>query len=229
MLDVVYVELDAALVGGGLAARHLPETRHSRLDRQQGVDVLAVAGQLGLGHHPRPDERHLAPEHIEELGQLVDAVAANHPTDRSDTGIVGQLVVRLELGKQLGVGLEDTVCIYAHRAELEGIEWASAPSHHPPPVQNRPRGAELDGQDRGDEQRRQQQADRGRSEHIDGTLHKTKPAAGCGRGPDCKGVRCDEQAVSHVRGSPNTLTDSNRCTTGCRPVRRVATLLLTEG
>ncbi len=58
-------------------AGDLPQAGHARADVQPALDVGVVALDLGGQGRARPDEAHLAAEHVEQLGQLVDGEPAD--------------------------------------------------------------------------------------------------------------------------------------------------------
>src|SRR5205814_7804277 len=81
-----------------------------------------VLRDLGRQWRPRPDDTHLAPQHVDELGQLVDAELADETPDRRDAWIFLNLeyrpvllICRQELHLELfGVG--------DHRAKLQHVQ-----------------------------------------------------------------------------------------------------------
>ena len=71
------VQPAALRVAQAVASGDLPQTRQSRLDLQDFGGVHAVvAAQFAVGQRPRADQRHLARDHVPQLRQLVDRVAA---------------------------------------------------------------------------------------------------------------------------------------------------------
>src|SRR5579883_3660273 len=77
---------------------------------------------------PRADQRHLAAQHVEEVGQLVDAGAAQERTQRMQT----RIVANLEYGTVELVQMEQVVAhvvrAFDHRAQLEHAKAASVES-----------------------------------------------------------------------------------------------------
>ena len=93
-----------------------------------------VARDLGGERRPGPDDAHLAPEDIPELGQLVEAGPPQEAARPRDPRIVGQLErVTLDLVELLQVG-KLLLGVADHRAELDDLELA--------PVEADPRLAE---------------------------------------------------------------------------------------
>ena len=86
----------------------------------------------------RADERHLSPEHVQDLRQLVERVAAQHAPDGRHARVVLDLEQRargfvdgLESGLALG-----RVCV--HRPELHHPEATFAETDAPVAVEDRP-------------------------------------------------------------------------------------------
>src|SRR6185437_9467483 len=93
-----------------------------------GYDIL-IAPVLDLHRdrvRARADERHLAPQHVEKLGQFVEARPPQEMSDPGDSRIV---LARLAHAREIGV-------LVIHRAELEH------PNH--PVAKAEPRLAEQD-------------------------------------------------------------------------------------
>jgi len=66
----------------------LPQPGDSRLDAEELGLVDTVLGQLDVPEHPWTHETHVAPQHIEELRQLVEADPPQEAADRGDSRIV---------------------------------------------------------------------------------------------------------------------------------------------
>ena len=123
---------------------------------QVGRELVDLPAQRRAG----ADEAHVALQDVEQLGQLVEAGAAQDVADLGDPGVTGQLEQRARAlvvglhGGQPGLGVD------AHRAELEHPELGVAPAD--PLLAEQDRTAVLpldqDGDDRqhrrGDEQQR---------------------------------------------------------------------------
>src|SRR3954447_10862644 len=88
VLDVVEVESDAVLPRQVGPAADLPEARDPWLDQQPPVDVVRVVGDFARQRRPRPDERHVAADDVEQLRQLVERVAPQELADASDARVV---------------------------------------------------------------------------------------------------------------------------------------------
>src|SRR5437763_9600445 len=160
--DVVEVEGRRFVHEDLVAVRDLPGAREARLDGVAGVLPGGVAGddlgQLGTGPH----EAHLAPEDVDQLGELVEAEGPEDATRAGDAGIGPALVPAAAVRAVEGPG--PTAAIRAHRAELVDRELRPAiagpalPEQHAGAGQAHGRG--------GDEQHRdhQEQQDEGADE-----------------------------------------------------------------
>ncbi len=121
------------------AAADLPEARDAGLDHEPAVHVVGVPRDLAGERGARADERHRPAEHVEQLRQLVEAVAAQEPADAGHPRVGGHLeqhlvagvAPRLEIGQQL-LGVVD------HRAELEQPELAAVQADAHLAEQHRP-------------------------------------------------------------------------------------------
>ena len=126
-----------------------------------GDQVELVPQRRARAHH-----RHLALEDVEQLGQLVQAVAAQKATHGRD--------VRLRVLEQMG-GLV-LGCVGAHGAELVDHEVGLAPPHPLLPEEHRPRRAGLHRDGQADQKRRKhrdrQQRKQGVQAPLDTRIHE---------------------------------------------------------
>ena len=118
----------------------------------------------------RPDERHVAAQHVPELRQLVEARLAQEASDRRDPRVAGQLEERgsrraaawplalMNCADELA--MKGVVRVHVHRAELQHRERLHRSARPAPAEEDRPAGLQL--HQRGDqqEQRRQQHQER---------------------------------------------------------------------
>ena len=81
VLDVPEVELDPLGPGEGGAALDLRPAGDAGADREAAALALRVAVDLDLHGRARADERHLAAQHVDEVGQLVERRAAQQRAD----------------------------------------------------------------------------------------------------------------------------------------------------
>src|SRR5881628_714775 len=134
---VTELQLDALLVGDVGAPAYGPQARDARADAQDLPGALAEIRHFVRDDRPRPDETHVAPEHIEDLRQLVDAELAEESTDASDPRVVPELSRPLPFAELLLVARdvvhERVFCVPDHRPELDERELdvvAPYPSLH---------------------------------------------------------------------------------------------------
>src|SRR5205814_7364380 len=118
-------------------AEHLPEAGHARHEVEAAA-LPAVDAAILVGHErPRPDEAHLAANHVDELGQLVQIGAAKEAAHTRDAWVLGHLeealgalVARHELRLH-------RVGAVVHRAELEDPEGLAVAADAPLAEQDR--------------------------------------------------------------------------------------------
>src|SRR5688572_17129784 len=79
VVDVFHVGADP-LLELRLATVDLPEARNARLDAESpAVPARVDPVDVAYGERPRPDQAHVAHEHVEELRKLVEAEPAKQP------------------------------------------------------------------------------------------------------------------------------------------------------
>ena len=83
VVDVVEVEPDRLVPGQVGAAGDLPQAGDAGADQQPAPDVAEEVAVVG-GQRTRADQRHLALEHVDQLGQLVERAGPQEPADRED-------------------------------------------------------------------------------------------------------------------------------------------------
>ena len=120
MGDVVVLQLQTLLVlyvGTPVAA---PPTRETGLHLVvEGAP--SVGFQLAGDKRARADGGHVALQHVEELGQLVQGSSAQHTANRRDARVMGELLVLIPLGAYCGVfqePLQLLVGVPYHGAQL---------------------------------------------------------------------------------------------------------------
>lgn len=123
ILYIAKIQLNHFFEAQVAAAHYLPRTAAAGFYRQALHVVLAVQGNLARQAGARANEVHLAQEHVDELGQLVDAVLANEVTH---TGNNARVVLHFKHGASglvLGLQvLEHLVCVGNHAAELVDLK-----------------------------------------------------------------------------------------------------------
>ena len=135
--------------------------RNARGGNLPDVERFAVDCELfgaqGITVHPRPDERHLAGEDVEELGDLVERGLAEKPSERRHACVVCELEVGVELGLERRIcrqeGVEPLVGIGIHRPELPHADRTAVFPEAICTVEHRPPARQLD-QDGNDHEER---------------------------------------------------------------------------
>jgi hypothetical protein len=175
------IQGDASTIGGVVAAAHLPEAGQAWPHRAIAGEPAPVADSLGLDDGARPDDAHLAPKDIHELGQLVDAGLAHEAAQAGDPRIVAQLVIARPLlaGRRIaGQHVAQTlVGVDHHAAELEAGEPHAAATD--PALRVDRRAAVLDPDQEGDHQHHRRQEDQGgaRDQDVENPDDQTVTAA----------------------------------------------------
>ena len=138
--------------------------RTARRPRSRSVYCATCDGQ----RRARADDRHLAAEHVDEVGQLVERRAAQQPPDPGDARVAG---VDREAGADvLGAG--------DHRAQLEHLELAAVAADAALAVDRPAARLEADGDDRECEHRRGRREHRERHDDVEGAAaHQRVPSA----------------------------------------------------
>ena len=129
--DVPDIELHAPRVGRVAAAADLPQPGQARLRCVVVFDVAAIARDLGAHDRTRPDQAHLAAQHVEQLRQLVEARAAQEAPDPGDPRIVASAsasppIRRRQRDPSASTCRSTRVGVDHHDAELDAVEHAAA-------------------------------------------------------------------------------------------------------
>src|SRR5687767_11966940 len=199
VLDVVEVEPHEVVEREVRAARDLPQARDSRQHEialaVPRLELVVVAQRQGS----RADQAHLAGEHVQYLGQLVERELPQEAADAGDARVLAdleessrRLVVLFERHLLLGSALH-------HRPELEHPELATGDPDPPVAVEHGPARVELDGQ-------RDQEPDRETDDDDDAADHEVEGALDEPVGPGEHGRPQLEQGRSltrHVLASLN--------------------------
>src|SRR5581483_2801916 len=171
VLEVVEVEAHEVVERQLDPTGDLPQPRHPGQDEVALAVPVLELHEIAQRQRPRPDERHLAAQHVQHLRQLVDRVAPQHAADRGDARVVldlekrpRRLVRRLERGLPLG-------CVDVHRPELEHAELALAEADAAVAVEDRPGRVELDGERDHEPERRGSEHDQRPEHEVERPLH----------------------------------------------------------
>ena len=107
VLEVREVEPDEVVEREAGAAGDLPEAGHARKHRVAAAVPVLEQLVVAKRQRPRPDEAHLALQHVHDLRDLVEREAPQEAADAGDTRVVADLeeralglVLLLELGLQ---------------------------------------------------------------------------------------------------------------------------------
>src|ERR671937_417032 len=86
--DIQVVELDHLVEWDVGPTEHLPETGEAGSQGQPAAAPAVHQPVLRFDQRPRSDETHLAPQHVPQLRQLVEARVAHDAADERDAWIV---------------------------------------------------------------------------------------------------------------------------------------------
>ena len=147
-----------------VSAAHLGPAGDAGLDQLAAVierDLPLELGDQVRNLWARPDQRHLPAQHVPKLRQLVDVRAAEDATDAGDAIVVDS---RPSGAVALGV--------HPHRAQLGDAELAAATADADLAEEDRAAVAELHGQSRDGEDRRQHQEGGRAHDDVHGALDR---------------------------------------------------------
>jgi hypothetical protein len=106
------------------------------------TDVVGLIGDEGTGAH----QRHVTFDHIEQVGQLVEGPAADHPAHPGDARVVGETKGGVTVDCQFDVTTVDPlVGVFVHGTKLEHPEDALVAAHPVLTKHNRPAVFDEDG------------------------------------------------------------------------------------
>src|SRR3712207_1647163 len=91
VLHVAHVQLHGLVPAQVRATADLPQAGDPGLDEEPAVHVRPVLLDLPVDVRPRPDERHLALEDVDELRELVERVPAEEAAHGGDARVLVQL------------------------------------------------------------------------------------------------------------------------------------------
>src|ERR1700710_1841388 len=95
VVEVVALHRQPLLEGEVAAAVDLHRPGQAGLDREPGTLALVIEGDHGLLLGPRPDQRHVPLEHVDQLRQLVEAGPPQELSGPGDSRVVDDLEGRL--------------------------------------------------------------------------------------------------------------------------------------
>ena len=128
--------------------------RCSRADTRDCGELVGVGRDVGGVLGTRPDKRHLATQHVQELRDLVQLRMGEEPSDAAETGIVDD-------GERQPGGVS------RHLAELVHVELPAAIADAARPVDHRPGLVEHDGERDHEPEGRGQDDQQAAKHHID--------------------------------------------------------------
>src|SRR5579883_548028 len=171
VLHIGAVERHPAVVSRVVAAADLPGTGQPGADLKVEMGVRAVHRDLVDDDRSRADDAHVAAQHVDQLGKLVQAELAQHRPDDRDARIVLELARRdpfaLRIGASLQVATKHLVAIGNHGAELQAMERLPSVSDPRVAIEN---GAPIADRDRDchqKEERREHDQRRQSYEYVD--------------------------------------------------------------
>jgi len=129
VLDVLTIEPEHVVESQVAPARDLPQPGDARCDPETAVVMGVVAFHLPGQRRPGSDHAHVAPEHVDELGELVQAPGAQEGAHPGHPGVVPHLE-EVALGFRLALELcQPLLGVVHHGAELEHLEVGAVASH----------------------------------------------------------------------------------------------------
>ena len=124
----------------------------------------------------RPDDRHLAAQHVDQLRQLVEAEPAQEAPDAGHAGVVGELEHRVAQVVEADHVLEPVLGVGDHGPELVHLERAAVEPGAGLVEEHGPAAVELDrDRDQGEERGREQEPDRG-DDDVEAALDQRRRA-----------------------------------------------------
>ena len=148
----------------------LPQARQAGFDQQAPRLAGRVVDDLGRDLRPGADDGHVAPEHVEQLGEFVEAALPDEPPHAGDPRIIADLEGGAGGLVHVGQLLLADLCVHDHGAELEAIEIASVLPHPALAEKQRAGRVELDQQAEERKERQDEDQPRQGAEQIDQPL-----------------------------------------------------------
>src|SRR5882672_2877910 len=180
---VLEIEADHLIEAQVAAPAHLPEAGEPGLYFEQAPAVPDIIGiELIRDRWAGPDQRHMPPEHVEELGHLVQTRLPQKGADGREPGILRQFVhglavavrrLRLDAPRDEScdvVSVNRRISRRVHGAKLQACERRPILAESALPEEDGPRRREFDGDSDHKEDGREEEQSRQAAEDIDGSL-----------------------------------------------------------
>ena len=166
------VEAHHVLEGRAVLSAHLPQAGQAR----RGVEPLAVPLVVFLRFirqaRPRPHQAHVAPQHVDQLGKLVQAGLSQDPPQGDDAGVLPCVQLDHRLVAALDEGFEvllmrRRVVVDLHRPEFPAFEFLPPETDPVLAEEDRPGVRDLDiDADQQEERGKEDQRDQGEN-HVE--------------------------------------------------------------
>src|SRR5215510_11372009 len=179
VFDVVNIKLDHLLERQAVATADLRQAGQARFDVQPFAVPSLITFDLIWNGRARADQRHLAFKDVEDLGQLVEAQAAQDRAHAREPVAVDEFVTRVFPGAEVRVALafdhpRHVIAVrvvyfdvVAHRAELVDLEDVAVHPDALLPVERRASRFQLDGDRDEQPQRRGEEQDKRADYQVD--------------------------------------------------------------
>lgn len=139
MSHIEELERLAVPVGPGclVALGYLPPSGDAGLDREELVTRVTELQRLLLRDRTRADDSKVAHEHVQELRELIDGVAAKHAPDTRNAWVIVDLLLAAPEGELIGrhVALGVLMGVRGHGAELPNPDRRATQADTRLPVQ----------------------------------------------------------------------------------------------
>ena len=165
--DVHVVELHHLVERHVVAAGDLPQAGDARRDVEALLGPAAAAGRFVDPERPWADQAHLAAQHVEELGHLVEAPLAQHGAHPGEPRVAPDLEHRSRVLVLVGEIVAQLLRIQVHRAQLENAKHPPAAAHALLRKEHRPPRVELDGQRKQPDERQGDHGQNGAGEQVE--------------------------------------------------------------
>lgn len=170
------------LKGAGAAPAHLPKASDAGAGFVVGGDMVAVFAQLAGKQWARANNAHLSAQHIDELGKLVDAGAADDAADGGHARVVGEfeIVGLILLVKRFIFGFpafKRAIGIEHHASEFDEGEELAVFTHALLCEENGPSVVAFDAPCHPGKQRREKEQKRRGAQDVEHPLQQLRASA----------------------------------------------------